>query len=301
MEEYPKLFIKSGLLYLLVGVVLGAAISIAPELSFRLRFVHIHLNLLGFMTMAIAGVAYHVLPRFSARKLPWPDGVKYHFILHNVGLIGMLLAHLAGGYEGESWLRALFILFAVMVSGGILIMIYNLYFVLVEPKVLSLPITADKKVGEVLEAFPQAMPVFLESGFAALANPAARATFAKVVTLKKACQMHSVDIAEFLEKLNAAVINEPQPAPAPPKPTSEEGGGKTIEKGEYCQPDIVIGSLIKVYPQTKAIFEKHYGEGCFSCPGHTFETVAQTAQMHNIDPDLILKEINAAIRSALKG
>lgn len=289
-------------MYLLAGVVLGAAISIAPELSFRLRFVHIHLNLLGFMTMAIAGVAYHVLPRFSARKLPWPDGVKHHFILHNVGLIGMLSAYLAGGYGGASWLRALFILFAVMVSGGILIMIYNLYFVLVEPKVLSVPITADMKVGEVLEAFPQAMPVFLESGFAALANPAARATFAKVVTLGKACKMHGVDTAEFLEKLNAAVIDKPQPAPAPapapPKPVAEEG--KTIEKGEYCRPDIMLGSLIKVYPQTRAVFEKHYGEGCFSCPGHTVETVAQTAQMHNIDPDLILKEINSAIESALK-
>ena len=66
MEIYPKRFIRAGLIYLVIGVVLGVAISIEPSLGARMRFVHIHINLLGFMTMMIAGVAYHVLPRFSA-------------------------------------------------------------------------------------------------------------------------------------------------------------------------------------------------------------------------------------------
>lgn len=134
MERYPGLFIRAGLIYLMVGVVLGAAIGLNPDLSARLRFVHIHLNLLGFMTMMMAGVAYHVLPRFSARPLPWPDGVKYHFMLHNPGLIGMLSAHMAGGYYGEGWIRAAFVLFAVMTSCGLFFMFYNLYFILSKPR-----------------------------------------------------------------------------------------------------------------------------------------------------------------------
>ncbi|MDA0691583.1 MAG: hypothetical protein O3A78_04285 [Nitrospinae bacterium] len=77
MENYPRLFIKASLIYALIGAVLGVAMAVEPSLAGRIRFVHIHLNLLGFMTMFIAGVAFHVLPRFNARPVPWPEGVKY--------------------------------------------------------------------------------------------------------------------------------------------------------------------------------------------------------------------------------
>ena len=58
MENYPRLFIKAGLIYALLGAILGVAMAIEPSLSGRVRFVHIHLNLLGFMTMMVAGVAF---------------------------------------------------------------------------------------------------------------------------------------------------------------------------------------------------------------------------------------------------
>ena len=56
-----------------------------------------------------------------------------------------------------------------------------------------------------------------------------------------------------------------------------------------------MGSLVKAYPTTRKVFESHYGEGCFSCQGQTFETVEQTASIHNVDPQLILSEINKEI------
>ena len=76
--------------------------------------------------------------------------------------------------------------------------------------------------------------------------------------------------------------------------------GKEIFQGETCKAETMVGSLIKVYPATKSVFEKHYGEGCFSCPGQTFESVEETAQMHNIDPKIVLDEINAIIEEGLK-
>ncbi|MCH7501710.1 MAG: hypothetical protein IH886_17225 [Nitrospinae bacterium] len=72
MNIYANWFARMALIYLALGVVMGVVIGIQPEWSQRLRFVHIHLNLLGFLTMMIAGVAYHVLPRFTARPVPWP-------------------------------------------------------------------------------------------------------------------------------------------------------------------------------------------------------------------------------------
>ena len=67
-----------------------------------------------------------------------------------------------------------------------------------------------------------------------------------------------------------------------------------------CTSDTRVGSLIKVYPITKKVFETHYGEGHFSCPGQVFETVEQTASMHNVDLEMILGEINSVIQNELK-
>ncbi|MDP7109035.1 MAG: DUF1858 domain-containing protein [Nitrospinaceae bacterium] len=308
MENYPKRFIQAGLIYILMGVLLGVAMSIDPTLSARMRFVHIHINLLGFMTMMIAGVAYHVLPRFSARTIPWPNGMKYHFYLQNIGLVGMVSTHAAGGNWKEGALHWLFVLFALITALALVFMFYNLFFVLMAPKEEPesvKQITGDMKVGAVLDEFPQSMAVFLESGFDSLANPAARKTFAKYVSIEKACEKHNVDMAEFLIKLNAAVFGS---STSPTMPESSNKGeeaenknpGKEIFQGETCKAETMVGSLIKVYPATKSVFEKHYGEGCFSCPGQTFESVEETAQMHNIDPKIVLDEINVIIEEGLK-
>ncbi|MCH8157571.1 MAG: DUF1858 domain-containing protein, partial [Nitrospinae bacterium] len=193
MEIYPKRFIQAGLIYIVIGTILGVAIGIEPSLGARLRFVHIHINLLGFLTMVVAGVAYHVLPRFSARALPWPDGVKYHFYLQNIGLIGMATSHAAGGGWREGATHYAFVFFSVITAIALVFMFYNLFFVLLSPPKAPeagdrpTRITGDMKVGAVLDQFPQSMPVFLQSGFSPLTNPVARSTLAKVTTIKKAC------------------------------------------------------------------------------------------------------------------
>ena len=308
MENYPRLFIKASLIYALIGAVLGVAMAVEPSIAGRIRFVHIHLNLLGFMTMFIAGVAFHVLPRFNARPVPWPEGVKYQFYLQNTGFIGMVTLYASGAVFQGGVFRALFILFAVSARVAFLFMFYNLYFVLSPAKTEDdkpSEITGDMKVGTVLDQFPQAMPVFMQAGFTSLANPTARKTFAKVVSIEKACKKHDVDCAEFVNKLNA-VISGKQQAPASP-PTKQESqkndnlpSGKEIHRGEMCQADTLVGSLIKIYPATKPVFEKHYGEGCFSCPGQAFEQVQETAHMHNVDPDLILNEVNQVIGAEIR-
>ncbi len=304
MENYPRLFIKASLIYALIGAVLGMAMAIDPSLSGKIRFVHIHLNLLGFMTMFVAGVAFHVLPRFNARPVPWPAGVKYQFYLQNTGLIGMMALHATGVAWRGGIFQGLFVLFAIFAGVAIFLMFYNLYFVLSPAQSndeLPSEITGDMKVAKVLDQFPQTLPVFMKSGFTSLANPTARKTFAKVVSIEKACEKHDVDSVDFLRKLNAVIRGKPEtPATTPPAQTPAKENistGKEIFKGEMCRADTLVGSLIKIYPVTKPIFEKHYGEGCFSCPGQAFEQVQETAHMHNVDPDLILKEINEVLES----
>ena len=302
MDNSPRLFIKAGLIYAVIGALLGITMAINPSLSNPLRFIHIHLNLLGFMTMMVSGVAYHVLPRFSARTLPWPGGMKVQFILQNAGLLGMVAVQSFNDWRGGGATQALFIFFAVLAGISFVIMFYNLYFVL-SPEKEGLPptkITGDMKVGPVIDQFPQALEVFVANGFQALANPTARQTFAKVISIDKACEKHGVSPAEFLGKLNQVIFAEEASSASQPHPEGSPAAGQEIECGQMCEADTRVGSLIVTYPTTKKVFEAHYGESCFTCPGQVFETVEQTASMHNVDLKMILSEINSVIDNELK-
>jgi hybrid cluster-associated redox disulfide protein len=57
--------------------------------------------------------------------------------------------------------------------------------------------------------------------------------------------------------------------------------------------DMVIGDVLKVNPGAIRVIEKYFGQGCFTCPGMKMETISFGAMMHNIDPEVIVKELNA--------
>lgn len=56
-----------------------------------------------------------------------------------------------------------------------------------------------------------------------------------------------------------------------------------------------IGEVIKNYPETESVLKKYFGSGCFTCPGSKMEDIAFGAMMHNMDPEIIVKELNEAI------
>lgn len=95
MSPMVRKFLKASLVYLFLGVTLGALLAIAPVrnalfevLPGRWNLIHAHLNLLGFVSFMIFGVAYHIVPRFSGFGAePWsPRLVEVHFWAANVGL-----------------------------------------------------------------------------------------------------------------------------------------------------------------------------------------------------------------------
>lgn len=57
--------------------------------------------------------------------------------------------------------------------------------------------------------------------------------------------------------------------------------------------DTIIGEVIKNVPGGRAVIEKHFGNGCFTCPGINMESLAFGSMMHNLDPNKIVDEINA--------
>jgi len=57
--------------------------------------------------------------------------------------------------------------------------------------------------------------------------------------------------------------------------------------------DTLIGDAIKNVPGARAVIEKYFGNGCFTCPGINVESISFGAMMHNLDPDKIVNEINS--------
>jgi len=89
MEWFVRAFTKASLVWLGLGVTLGVAMAAQPAWGVY-RPAHVHMNLLGFITMMIYGVAYHVLPRFSGHPLYRRGLAGLHWTLANLGLATMV-------------------------------------------------------------------------------------------------------------------------------------------------------------------------------------------------------------------
>ena len=61
--------------------------------------------------------------------------------------------------------------------------------------------------------------------------------------------------------------------------------------------DMLIGYIIKLYPKAKEIIEKYFWEGCFTCPGINIESLSFGANIHGIDVNKIVNEINSKVKS----
>ncbi len=89
MELTVVWYLRMSLIYFVAGVLVGFAMLLWPAESGYFIPVHTHLNLLGFMSMMIYGVGYHILPKFSGKLMYSPKIMKVQFWLANAGLIGM--------------------------------------------------------------------------------------------------------------------------------------------------------------------------------------------------------------------
>ncbi len=86
MDWFSKAFIKASLTWFGIGVTLGAVMASWPNAA-AYRTAHFHMNLLGFVSMMIFGVAYHVLPRFVGHPLHNRRLAAVHWWVANAGLV----------------------------------------------------------------------------------------------------------------------------------------------------------------------------------------------------------------------
>ena len=145
--RYILLFVYACIIYSIIGFSWGAIMGGVP--AFRhfvdysahgrlITLAHGHINLLGWVEMAIFAALYYVVPTVSRRSIYSLRLVKIHFWMHNFGLIGMVVFFLTAGLVGGlstgpdseklvSHLLAFVGIFGTLVLSANIIWGYNLY------------------------------------------------------------------------------------------------------------------------------------------------------------------------------
>ena len=112
-------FLKIAVVYLVLGALLGFTMGITQK--FVLVPVHAHLLLLGWASLGLAGVLYHLYPIASTTRL-----ACWHFWLHNLGLPAFMigLGFVLGGHESA---LPLVIVGATAVLVGLVLFAVNVF------------------------------------------------------------------------------------------------------------------------------------------------------------------------------
>jgi cbb3-type cytochrome oxidase subunit 1 len=127
--EIPLKFAWASLIYLVIGSTMGVVMVFN---SLQLTPSHAHVLLIGFVSMMIFGVGYHLLPVFAGTDLHSPRLAEIQFWLQNIGLIG--LAFTMPYRHANSDYRFWTIVFGAVSLLAIYIFAYNVARSLIPPK-----------------------------------------------------------------------------------------------------------------------------------------------------------------------
>ncbi len=123
MSTITVRFIQCAMIYFLLAMILGIILSVSGPV-YPYMPIHVHFNLLGWMSMMVFGVGYHILPRFSGAPL-WSERLSlWHLWLANIGLIGMAVGWLVRGSGGTN--TVLFV-FSLVESLSVIFFALNMF------------------------------------------------------------------------------------------------------------------------------------------------------------------------------
>lgn len=168
-----------------------------------------HAITVGFISLTILGMAAKVVPTLNGVDVRSLRPLWLPFVLVNLGCLLRVSLQI-----GTDFWEVAFPL--VGVSGllevtGIAIWGAHLWRIMVgwqplgeEPRVRPTCISANDRVGRIVEWFPETLPVLLQHGFAPLKNPFLIRTIARAVSLRTAARQQDVNVDSLVTELNAA-------------------------------------------------------------------------------------------------
>lgn len=114
-----KAYLKVASVYFTIGVLAGLTMGIIHD--FRFTSVHAHVNLLGWVSMALFGLIYHFYPNAANSKL-----AKTQFWLHNIG-VPVMLGGIALQVLGVSAALPAAIIGSLAVVIGVILFMLNVF------------------------------------------------------------------------------------------------------------------------------------------------------------------------------
>jgi cbb3-type cytochrome oxidase subunit 1 len=129
MDKFVKGFIVMSVVYLGVAAVMGI-FMLADQSVMALKFVHSHLNMLGWVSMMIYGVGYHILPRFMGRALYSNKIGEVQFYLSNISLMVMLVFYALNVYSPGDLYRTITVVSGAIQAFTIFLFLYNMLMTL---------------------------------------------------------------------------------------------------------------------------------------------------------------------------
>ena len=132
MDTFVRRFIIMSIVYLGISSLVGIAM-LGSEKAMALKFVHSHLNMLGWVSMMIYGVGYHILPKFVGRQMYSKKLGEVQFWAANIGLVAMLVFYTLNLSAPSDALVAATVLAGVLELVSIFLFFYNMLKTLMTP------------------------------------------------------------------------------------------------------------------------------------------------------------------------
>ena len=132
MDTFVRRFIIMSIVYLGISSLVGIAM-LGSEKAMALKFVHSHLNMLGWVSMMIYGVGYHILPKFMGRAMHSKALGEIQFWMANIGLVAMLLFYTVNVYSPSGALVMVTVAAGVLETVSIFLFFYNMLMTLIVP------------------------------------------------------------------------------------------------------------------------------------------------------------------------
>jgi cbb3-type cytochrome oxidase subunit 1 len=142
VEWFVRAFMRASLVWLALGVTLGVVMAVHP--AWRVfRTAHLHMNLAGFVTMMIFGVAYYVIPRFFGQPLHSRWVAFGQWWLSNLGLGGMVAGFMMQAYAVPGW-TVLLVTGGLLQAAGAYAFVYNIWYTIGAASIPVLPVTLER-------------------------------------------------------------------------------------------------------------------------------------------------------------
>lgn len=191
-------------------------LSVSGQRSVDIGFSHAyggairHAITVGFISLTILGMAAKVVPTLSGLDIRKLRGLWIPFALVNIGCFLRVFFQVATDFA--EWAYPIVGMSGLLEVAGIGVWGVHLWRIMAgshpaHNESVSRPgqITADDKVGMIVDWYPETLPILLARGFRPLRNSVLRRTLARSVSLRTAARQHDIDESCLLDELNGTI------------------------------------------------------------------------------------------------